>query len=192
MTIMQPKPSVPKSVQEAALKLWQQVEGEHWIPIHGRSMQPLLHDGDAVRVRHGTLPQRRGDLVVFRQGEQLVTHRVLRIHYGAEMIFHTQGDNTWRPDPPVAQTAVLGRVTHLRRSGAVVDLDRRRWRAAGWLLAHYLLLQTAVFHLGRAARRRWLPQNENSRAARLLMQLWRLPRNLLPALLRARRPKDAP
>lgn len=88
--------------------------------VNGRSMAPLLRPGDWVIVAAGRPEDlARGDLVVIRSGDSLITHRLLRVRPGRLL---TKGDNTWRADPPVEPGAVLGRVMAREREGVLSPL----------------------------------------------------------------------
>jgi phage repressor protein C with HTH and peptisase S24 domain len=71
---------LPGHVLEAVLDVWGQAEEQHFIPITGNSMLPLIRDSDHVLVAHGCAGVRRGDVVVFRHESRLVAHRVLCIY----------------------------------------------------------------------------------------------------------------
>ena len=77
------------------------------VPVNGSSMGASLPDGTIVRVQLG-MACAVGDVVVFRQREQVVAHRV--IHRTAVYLL-TRGDARFAPDPPVPFDRVLGRVT---------------------------------------------------------------------------------
>lgn len=80
--------------------------------ISGVSMQPLYHAGDIIvsrTVAYETLQV--GDIVVFRQGDHRVVHRIIDIQpEDAEVWFTTKGDNNNMVDPPVHSSQIEGRV----------------------------------------------------------------------------------
>jgi len=98
-----------------------------WIVVRGSSMEPLLVDGDRILVTatHDRAPS-VGEIVVYRQGPDLVAHRVVAAR-GQQLV--TKGDAATRCDAPIGLASVLARVVETRRSG------RRglRWRL-GWRL----------------------------------------------------------
>jgi hypothetical protein len=109
------------------------------------SMTPLLRPGDAVRVAAvGEDGLRRGALLVVRQGEHLVTHRLVGwAGEGDERHLLLQGDACARPDHPVAPAGVVGVVVARWRAGQWTPVPPageapvrwriiRAWRAAPW------------------------------------------------------------
>lgn len=149
---------------EATLNLWGQAQGQHLIPISGRSMLPLIHDGDRVLVLHGSNGVRRGDMVVFWCEGGLIAHRVLRI-YGrdAKLKFITKGDNVPYPDPPIDASEIVGRVLAIQRGGRQVRLDTVAWRVVGWLIVVATLSWTKL----RSWRQRLLGSGNNRLTALL-------------------------
>lgn len=153
---------------KAVLAAWKQTGGQHLIPISGRSMLPLIRDGDRVLVRHGHTDVRRGDIVVFRQGDQLIAHRVLRICQGGAgrgtgrgtgPTFITKGDNVLHLDRPLSGSKILGRVLAVRRGNQHLSLNTAGWRLAGWLIAAGMLpAATAYSRIRNLKRKRWGPQ----------------------------------
>jgi signal peptidase I len=128
--------AVPGTVLEAVLEVWGQARGQHLMPITGRSMLPLLREGDQVLVAHGPSHIRRGDLVVFWDNDRLVAHRVLHtLHGHAGPAFITKGDNAPYFDPALSANKVLGRVLTVKRGGRSMSLDTPAWRVLGWLIA---------------------------------------------------------
>ena len=92
------------------------------------SMAPLLRPGDSVRVTPlGGEEPRRGAVLVVRQGNFLLTHRLVGWAGAGEQLL-LQGDACLRPDRPVAADAVLGVVVARRRGGRWQRLPNRGWR----------------------------------------------------------------
>lgn len=123
-------------VVDAALKLWAQSAEINTIPVRGNSMKPLLHDGDQVRIQHGVRGIAVGDIIVFRQRDTLVVHRVVRIRLQhATPHFVTKGDNVRHFDPPVLTADVLGKVLAVERGGQSLPVTSRGWRLFGRIVA---------------------------------------------------------
>lgn len=95
--------------------------------IAGRSMMPLLRDGQRVLVRPsaGMDGLRRGDVVAVRRGESgaPLLHRVLRVE---EARFHTLGDGNVNPEGPWTGGDVLGRLAAVQ-DAAGAWRQPRRW-----------------------------------------------------------------
>ncbi len=137
---------LPTPLLEAALDLWSQAQGQHLIPISGRSMLPLIRDGDRALVAHGSADVRRGDVVVFWREGGLIAHRVLRIcGRDSELRFVTKGDNVPHPDPPIDASEIVGRVLAVQRGGRRMRLDTTAWRVVGWLIVAGTLGWTKLY-----------------------------------------------
>jgi signal peptidase len=89
--------------------------------VAGSSMIPILWPGDLVFVRPCDFSQLEpGMVIVFRQNERLVIHRIIRWEHGAVV---TRGDARARLDGPVDREDVIGRVDEVLRNGKPVDLN---------------------------------------------------------------------
>jgi len=111
------------------------VSGRVHLTVAGASMVPVLWPGDEVTVRRSDPSELEPDsIVVFRQRERLVVHRVMR-RVGDCIV--ARGDARPRSDGPVKASEVLGRVESIRRNGRPVRLQPRFWqRAAACVLRH--------------------------------------------------------
>ena len=82
----------------------------------GLSMHPFIHDGDIITL--GSLLGRKpgfGDIVAFvhPHTRRLTVHRVVDRKNG---LLVTKGDAASRPDVPVPEAQILGRVTRIDRN----------------------------------------------------------------------------
>ncbi len=124
------------SITEAVLEIWAERKARNRLKIAGNSMFPLIKDGDSVLVEHGAAGIRRGDIIVFRRGNDLAAHRVLCIcDSDAGPTFTAKGDNAPRPDRPLSADKIVGRVLVVERGGRYMSLDTAIWRGIGWLIA---------------------------------------------------------
>lgn len=156
------RPPLPGYVLEAVLDVWGQTEEQHFVPITGGSMLPLIRDGDHVLVVHGCAVVRRGDVVVFRREGQLIAHRALRICSGdAGLTFVTKGDNAFQFDPPLSADEIVGRVLAVERGGRYMSLDTAVWRVLGWLIAVSTLAWTKPYGWSRDLKQRLLGSQPN-------------------------------
>ena len=132
-----------------ALELWGQAGAQHWIAIEGRSMTPLLREGDAVLVSHGRQGVQRGCVVLFRQEGKLVAHRVLRISRDdGGSTLTTKGDSLRTLDAPVPAERIVGWVVAIERGGRQRRLDSTGWQIAGWLIAVATLCAAVPYRWG--------------------------------------------
>jgi signal peptidase I len=95
----------------------------------GRSMLPLIADGDILHVEPVHPSKIRvGDVILFRSEQKFKAHRVIR-RYGPK--FCTRGDAAIDQDIPVRLEDILGKVTakECSSTGAVITLCgwRRRF-----------------------------------------------------------------
>ena len=132
---MSPASELPPHLVDAALAMLG-AGRPATLPIEGRSMEPTLPHGSQIVVDFTARSLRRGDLVVFRQGREVVVHRYLgkATFPDGRPCLRTRGDGLLYLDPPCAPESVLGKVLLLRRDGVWRDL---RGRGAG-VYAHCL------------------------------------------------------
>ncbi|EYF04409.1 Hypothetical protein CAP_4548 [Chondromyces apiculatus DSM 436] len=106
----------------ALLALWDALRersGPFFVEMRGASMWPAAPEGSLLSVvpcaARALSP---GELVMFRRGATVVTHRVVRVEAGGEVI--CWGDALLERDAPVAAEDVLGRATVVRRGPLLV------------------------------------------------------------------------
>lgn len=109
--------------------------------VTGWSMLPTLWPGDTLvigRVCGDDVSE--GDIVLFVRNNQLVAHRVIGIGdapAGSEIL--TRGDAVSRPDSPLSNRDLLGRVSFVLRSGRRIEphkVMRASERAVATMLQH--------------------------------------------------------
>jgi signal peptidase I len=119
-------------------------------PAPGKSMQPTIRDGEVVTVEPlSPSDVRKGDIILYRRGEGLIAHRVIRIMKGPGTarssaiasygMFVLRGDASTACDLPVEPGQVLGRVVAVERQGRSISLVGRWSRmrfVAGQATAH--------------------------------------------------------
>jgi signal peptidase I len=130
-------------------ELWQQTGEQHWLPVQGTSMLPVLHEGDEVRISHDLSAVHRGDILVYQKSDGLVAHRVVGIyqHPGTSHQYLTKGDNCSYFDPPLRDEALLGRITAIRRNAKERSLTTPAWRFWNGLLAGYHWCLATIFRV---------------------------------------------
>jgi signal peptidase len=127
--------------------------GRHFrILIKGRSMFPMLRDGDVVEIRDFDLNRLRvGDLLLFKtESGQLVLHRYLGQQiFEGRVWLTTKGDASRGCDRPIAPQQILGRVVQIHSSRGVQSLEGLPAR-----LANYIFAKISPYRhiLGRIAR----------------------------------------
>jgi signal peptidase I len=109
-------------------------------------MRPWLRRGDVVVVEAAPIETiSRGEVIVFRAGEEFVTHRVIQITPRGML---TKGDALRGFDPLCDISQILGRVFQVERNDKVrYNFHSRLWRIV------LPLLGTLHAGIGRAAAR---------------------------------------
>ncbi|MDP3937333.1 MAG: S24/S26 family peptidase [Deltaproteobacteria bacterium] len=119
----------------------------------GRSMRPMIRDGEELRIRNlGDRALRPGDVVLARTAGGAVIHRVVTIDRTACRV-RLKGDGERYPDALLPISAIIGRADAVRRKGRWVSLDAP-WRA---VLAQFVSLHLAPRAPLRRLARRLVP-----------------------------------
>ncbi|WP_347273584.1 signal peptidase I [Candidatus Kuenenia sp.] len=127
--------NISDEVLHAIVNVWDQTNERFAIPIVGRSMYPLIREGDNVLVECGYSQIRRGDIIAFRSENKLIVHRVLTIsEKGTGFSFITKGDNVPHADPVVSHSEIIGKVSAIKRGEKMLSLDTFAGRSTGWLI----------------------------------------------------------
>jgi len=138
------------------------------LSIEGDSMRPTLRSGQRVAVEFGRGALERGDLVLFRQVDYLVVHRLLGPASREDGAPHlrTRGDGRSPLDPPLERARIRGRVVAVEHAGAWRDLDAPAARLYGLLVAlHDLAWSAAAIAARRCDRRLEVAVAAGDRAA---------------------------
>jgi len=131
-----PSRSLTPDMLDSLLDLWGETGRMQWLAVSGRSMLPLIRDGDQVLVEFRPRVLGPGDVIVFRRDEQLVAHRVIRLMgEGDQSFIAAKGDNVAAFDPPCPFQDVVGRVHASRSRGCERQLGTRIWRTVGQAVA---------------------------------------------------------
>src|SRR5262249_5841110 len=110
---------------ELLLSMWEELRskaGPFHLRMRGTSMWPAVPEGSLIAVFPcPTGELRRGDLVTFRRGGSIVTHRVVRVDERGRV--RAWGDSLATPDAWLEPPDVLGRGLVLER-GSLGSLGR--------------------------------------------------------------------
>jgi signal peptidase I len=127
--------------------------------VHGRSMYPLMRDGDIVEVASiSVYDVQVGDVVFFRSGERLLAHRVTRFALDEQgMYLRARGDGFLQEDPPIREADLVGRVVTIHRGRGhkrrTIQLDRGVAGCVGRLVAQSPVVHRCVRGVGRGVLR---------------------------------------
>lgn len=105
------------------------------IPSRGRSMEPLVREGDILELVRLNDAPRIGDVVVFSGPDGLVAHRVIGRRLKQDQ-FLEKGDRAPRASW-IARALIHGRVCRIVRNGVELNLDTPGRRLAARLIAGY-------------------------------------------------------
>ena len=103
---------------------------------HGSSMQPLVRDGDVLRIEPlDERPPKPGEVVLCNQQPgSVVVHRVVHRQAGPDGMRYTiQGDQVGQPDGSLPLAQIHGRLVSLEHAGKVIPLQGLPAILLGWL-----------------------------------------------------------
>jgi Peptidase S24-like len=102
--------------------------GELRLKVTGWSMLPSIWPGDTLMVeRAGSGAVSMGDIVLFGRDRRLFAHRVVakrKLPNSDRVELITRGDGMPRPDPAVAESELLGKVSFIVRNGRLIEPSR--------------------------------------------------------------------
>lgn len=144
MPVIVERPAKLRHDEKQRNLLWERAfweKGEGWVRVVSSSMTPLIKEGERVLVLPVEVPQaRRGDVLLFRQGDELVIHRMLaKRDLGQETSILQQGDQggeaLWIP-----WRSVIGQVVAVEKRGGMVWLNSGSMALYQRILGGYLYL----------------------------------------------------
>lgn len=87
----------------------------------GTSMLPLIKEHKDLLVIEPCNEYKKFDIVLHKSSNgKYVLHRILKLN-GDEVV--TAGDNSWKHDPKIAPTQILGKLTKIVRDGHELPLS---------------------------------------------------------------------
>ena len=103
--------------------------------VRGFSMWPLIRNGEIIKVRY-LEPKylKRGDILLYKDGQTLLCHRLVRKVKLQAPQFFVQCDSAPGSSVAVGQEEVLGKVVAVKRKDRFLILDRGVLRLLGMLL----------------------------------------------------------
>lgn len=142
-------------ILDAAVELMGRAGRGGTVNVVGTSMSPTLREGFVVAVEFAPQELRRGDMLLFRQREILVVHRLLgwaRPSDGVDWL-RTRGDATISLDPRLDPALVVGRVIAFRDEQGWWDVRSRGARLFALLMAWHGLVWSGLAALADRAKR---------------------------------------
>ncbi|MFS0723904.1 signal peptidase I [Paenibacillus sp. 1P07SE] len=110
------------------------------LPSQGKSMYPLIRQGDLCRFVHAEFNELRpGDILLFRSREgQLVGHRYLHTRsQGGEPVLVCKGDSNLRSDSPVPYGDIIGKLLWIKKKDRLILSSHYRARLLGQALTRF-------------------------------------------------------
>ncbi len=107
--------------------------------LTGNCMKPFLRDNDLITIQPVEAGQLIcGDVTVYRCNRELKVHRFLKmrsINGGNYSII--KADRRFRPDKPVPDADILGKVIEIRRGLKTIDYRKKSWERINFLLGRF-------------------------------------------------------
>ena len=135
------------------------------LQVKGSSMWPTIGSFEEVVVRPLERQPSLGEIVLLRNGSQMVVHRVIGRASGQQGFILTKGDNCRNSDQPVAQSNIVGLAIGIKKEeGVFIPWELRApysWIIAllsgleekGYRFAPYILRRT--LYLSWRVQREW-------------------------------------
>jgi signal peptidase I len=145
------KPDLIKS----AVAFWSEAGKQNLIPVSGRSMLPVLQEGDFLLVDHTLQNVKPGHILVYRRGEDLIAHRIYRIQSSSDgrPIFLTKGDNSIQADKPVMNSEIIGTATAVYRKESCHSCHHPLMKLIGFVIAVMTRWEVSVFKRSQGVQR---------------------------------------
>ena len=113
------------------------------IPAKGNSMFPFIQEDDPcsfIECQHSLL--KKGDVALFYTSSgQLVGHRLIRTQrYDGQRYYTFKGDTNLGMDVPVPESAVIGKLVHVKKKKFILDVDHFPAVAWRWVILSFPFL----------------------------------------------------
>jgi len=126
-----------KITSNISIDLWKELylrKRQTWLPVLSDSMGPLLRTGDHVLIQ-SIMPDniKPGDIIVFKNSDKLIVHRIIRKFNNNGLLFLQKGDNTTNAGI-VKSEDILGRVVAVRKRNKTICLNDSTWQMVNRIL----------------------------------------------------------
>jgi signal peptidase len=105
--------SVTAALALLIVLFWSGLFGVDPVLVEGISMEPAYERGDIAIVRPHPDPEdlQVDDVITYQRGSLVVIHRIVSIEDTSDgLVITTKGDNVVRPDPPIGEDDIEGKV----------------------------------------------------------------------------------
>ena len=139
--------SLPSELLDAAIGLWTQDDSIRWITVSGRSIMPVLREGDLLLIDNKHQSYEPGVILTVRHSGEIISHRVLAIHTQADgkVFYITKGDNSPYLDPAFNQGEVIGQVMALRRGSREISFETSQWKRVNRNIAKAMSVYSRIY-----------------------------------------------
>ncbi len=125
------------------LKQLVQENGSIEIPAKGNSMYPFIQEDDPclfIECQPSLL--KKGDVALFYTSSgQLVGHRLIRTEWQNGQRYYTfKGDTNLGMDVPVVESAIIGKLVHVKKKKVILDVDHIPAVVWRWLILSFPFL----------------------------------------------------
>ncbi|TVR70734.1 MAG: signal peptidase I [Marinilabiliales bacterium] len=127
------------------------LEGKHLVRfrMRGHSMYPVFKDGDIGTVEKCDPAElKRGDIIVFRQGDNLVAHRLVKaLVRDGGLLLIARGDRNRVADKPFAADQLIGKIVSFQKGKRVRSVDAPLFRFAGFCIGRFGRVLVPFFNI---------------------------------------------
>ena len=117
--------------------------------MKGFSMYPTLKEGDVGLVEKcSTEGLKTGDIVIFKSGENLVCHRLIKIEYkNGSRIFTAKGDKNTFVDKPFTAEKFVGKLVSFQRNNKTINANDSKMKFRNFVSTHFSKVLIPCFNI---------------------------------------------
>lgn len=114
-------------------------EGLIFIETTGFSMWPFLQAGEKLVFKKDSVKNLRiGDILLYRQKDKLVAHRLIRkSRDNQKNLIFVRADSSISTPELLTEQMLLGKAIGILKNGKITSLLRRRYRLINWLIVAF-------------------------------------------------------
>ena len=134
-------------------------KGKIYLRLSGFSMFPFLKEGDVALIKKVEINALKiGDVIVFKQDQKMVAHRLMALKKNGENnILTTKGDTSKNNDPIFTKKEYVGKIISYNRKGKKITITTKFYELIGRIIVKTSQLNTPFFVLNkRIWRKIWI------------------------------------
>jgi signal peptidase I len=151
-----------KNKLDLSLKLIEE-KGKIYLRLSGFSMFPFLKEGDVALIKKVEITALKiGDVIVFKQGEKMIAHRLFEIvKNGEHFTITTKGDTSQNNDPIFTEKEYVGKIISYNRKEKKITITTKFYELIGRIIVKTSQLNTPFFVLNkRICRKIWINRKD--------------------------------